>query len=329
MAFNVYRSGDASAPVLTGSGGTLTALFDAILVNGYGTQPAAGWSIAATSASIRAYRQGAGAQFYFSVADNKPGTDNYQAAFMWGFETVTGASLGTGQMPSSGEIVVRKSASGGSTGDSVARNWVCFADNRTCYLFVCTGDTNAPAGSYMSVLFGDFFSLVSGDVYNTFIIGNPTPGTANDYSAVTTYATNGSGLSGHFIDRAYTGASGAVPATKHGDGSKIGGAQDTSGGNTATGGIPTPNQTDNAYYLSPFWLCESNIPTVRGRLRGLWYIPFSVPNNFDDGQTFSVGMNGASIKTFQLVKLLSVGAGTGGSGAVMVETSNTLETNAT
>src|SRR5208337_753313 len=205
MAFKIFRSGDASAPVLTGSGGTLTALFDAVLVNGYGTQPAAGWSIAATSASIRAYQQGGGAGLYYSVADNKPGTDNYQAAFMWGFETVTGASLGTGPMPASGEIVVRKSASGGSTGDSVARNWICFADNRTCYFFACTGDTNAPTGAYMSVLFGDFFSLAPGDTHNTFIIGNPTPGTANDYSANCGPATAGA-IAGHFIGRSYTGS---------------------------------------------------------------------------------------------------------------------------
>jgi hypothetical protein len=45
MTVRIYRSTDGSAPVLTGQAGKLTDLLDAILVNGYGSKTAAGWTI--------------------------------------------------------------------------------------------------------------------------------------------------------------------------------------------------------------------------------------------------------------------------------------------
>ena len=44
MTVTVYRSTDASAPVLTGVAGAMKAVLDACLVNGYGAKAAAGWS---------------------------------------------------------------------------------------------------------------------------------------------------------------------------------------------------------------------------------------------------------------------------------------------
>jgi hypothetical protein len=57
MTVRVYRSTDASAPVLTGQVGSLTALLDAVLVNGYGALSAAGWTIAQTTTNKRGYKQ--------------------------------------------------------------------------------------------------------------------------------------------------------------------------------------------------------------------------------------------------------------------------------
>ena len=42
MPWTVYRSDDAGAPNLTGAAGSLIAILDAVLVNGYGAKPAAG-----------------------------------------------------------------------------------------------------------------------------------------------------------------------------------------------------------------------------------------------------------------------------------------------
>ncbi len=41
---NLYQSTDASAPILTGSAGSLVTLLDACLVNGYGTKAGRGLS---------------------------------------------------------------------------------------------------------------------------------------------------------------------------------------------------------------------------------------------------------------------------------------------
>jgi hypothetical protein len=57
MTVRVYKSSDASAPVLTGAVGSLVALLDACLVNGYGALAAAGWTKAFTAANKGAYKQ--------------------------------------------------------------------------------------------------------------------------------------------------------------------------------------------------------------------------------------------------------------------------------
>lgn len=74
MTVTAYFSTDASAPTLTGTTGSLVALLDAILVNGYGAKAAAGWSIAYTGTSKRDYKQGTGSNgYYLDVDDSGPG----------------------------------------------------------------------------------------------------------------------------------------------------------------------------------------------------------------------------------------------------------------
>ena len=59
--FTIYRSADANAPVLNGLAGSLITVLDAILVNGYGTQPSASWTKSFSSGSYyAAYKQGSG-----------------------------------------------------------------------------------------------------------------------------------------------------------------------------------------------------------------------------------------------------------------------------
>lgn len=74
MGVTLYQWTDASAPSLTGQVGSLTALLDAILVNGYGSVSAAGWSIAYTSTNKRQYAMasgGTGRQLYVDDTDRK------------------------------------------------------------------------------------------------------------------------------------------------------------------------------------------------------------------------------------------------------------------
>ena len=141
----VYRSTDASAPTLEGVNRTLVALLDACLVNGYGAQSAAGWTIAYTTTNKRVYRNSAtdGTGFYLNVDDSGSGSGGAQEALMTGFQTASGIGAGSGQFPTSGQlrqgigaVVCRKS----NAATSAARAWTLIADDTVFYLFTETGD---------------------------------------------------------------------------------------------------------------------------------------------------------------------------------------------
>lgn len=65
MATQIYKHTDASAPQMTSAAGSLLAVLDACLVNGYGAKSAAGWSKTVVDAptSQAYYQQGAKAGF--------------------------------------------------------------------------------------------------------------------------------------------------------------------------------------------------------------------------------------------------------------------------
>src|ERR1700692_1964892 len=119
MTVTVYRSTDASAPVLTGSVGTLLTVLDAVLVNGYGAVSAAAWTKPFSNASnVGCYKNSAtdGTGFCLNVNDAGPGSGGAREARMTGFETMSALSTGTGQFPTSaqltigiGSVVLRKS----------------------------------------------------------------------------------------------------------------------------------------------------------------------------------------------------------------------------
>lgn len=67
-AVRTFKSTDASAPVLTGQVGALTALLDACLVNGYGSIPCAGMEIGQTTTNKRQYILNRGAVVTGSIA---------------------------------------------------------------------------------------------------------------------------------------------------------------------------------------------------------------------------------------------------------------------
>src|ERR1700756_3309459 len=123
MTVRLYKSTDASAPTLTGSAGALLTVLDAVLVNGYGSQTAAGWTIAYTGTNKRQYQMGAGGtscQLY--IDDTGPGAGGAREARINGFKTGSALGTGTGQFPTTGQmtapsgaVVVRKSATADST----------------------------------------------------------------------------------------------------------------------------------------------------------------------------------------------------------------------
>jgi len=164
----VYSSTDAGAPQLTGMVGSLIALLDAVLVDGYGVggaaKPGAGWSKHLSAAGKRAYRNDPveGSGFFLEVDDSATvGTARFATAR--GYSMLRGFGDGDDATPSRTDrplgSVIAKSTSLGST----ASRWVAVADNRAIYLFINV----APAllvDQRQPYFFGDFISYKPGDI---------------------------------------------------------------------------------------------------------------------------------------------------------------------
>lgn len=341
MGVNLYRSTDASAPSLTGQTGSLVALLDAILVNGYGSQAAAGWTIAYTGTSRRDYKQGTGSNgYYLDVDDSGPGAGSYREARMRGYETMSALATGTQAFPTSSQssfgVVCRKS----TTADSTARTWYCVADATCFYLFVDTGDWTNPAYS-MAIAFGDIFSYKSGDTYNTVCVGRNAENTNSQQNEtlnvifmMTSGALNGASLTGHYIDRHWTGVGGSQQFGKfaHSLAAANTGIVNGASANSTVNGfaivgmgdqfavMPYPNGPDSALELSPVWVHHQG--SLRGYLKGIWAPCHRQPCNHAD--TF----NGTGNMTGKSFLALNIAYGTGGTwnqygGQIIVETSNT------
>jgi hypothetical protein len=285
MTVRIYKSTDASAPVLTGQTGSLVALLDAILVNGYGAITAAGWTKAFSATNKAAYRQNAtGANntanpMYIYVDDTGPGAGSSREARVCGFETMSAITpTGTGQFPTSGQsgttvtggyLVCRKSA----TADATARQWTCIANGQTFYLFIESGDVAVPLAC-TTMSFGDFKSFKVNDLYAVFIMARTTENQAGgnyDSMGATSHGqTNGNintlnaGLPGHYIARHWTGVGGSVKWGKPVDWSRFlswgsqGGMWGNYSNDTQTQFAPVngPNSALGRYHVgvsTPLW----------------------------------------------------------------------------
>lgn len=324
--FQVYHSGDTSAPSLSGTSGALITVLDACLVNGYGTKPGAGWTKPfADSASVAAYRQATGSMLYLSVRDSDAGlfhTAVSAEAQFTGYETMSTVDVGTGAFPtasqgpgasiSSSYLVIRKSKEISTTD----RPWTIFADSSSFYAFVSTGDT---ANIYYGFAFGDIYSVHTGsDAYKCMIVGRniqSSSAVANEgLSLLTAISTV---TPGHFIARSWNQLGTSITCSVSGDATK--------GSSTALfGNIAEINSVNGGLYISPVYICEilQQGPTaniIRGKMRGFYQLLHPV-TNYVDRQIFS-GSGDSVGKTFEIVKSAC------NAGLYFIETSDTLDTN--
>lgn len=293
---------------LQGANGSLITALDAALVTGQG------WTKAYSAANKAAYRAPSGNQLYFRVQDDGPGLGGAKEARLTGYETMSDVDTGTNPFPTAAQgvggvamVVIRKSADAGTN-----RPYKIWADARSCMGFVFTGDN---AAVQMAFMFGEVYSALVGDAWNSMVIGRQTENSStitND--RLDLFSAFNASITAHFIARSYTGlpiANGSLAVGKHGDVAK-------GSASVLIGTTTYPNPVDGGLYLSPVWIHEVS-SIVRGRMRGLWQ-PLHAIASFTDGDTFS-GTGDLSGKTFEVVKQ-------GGNGGVyMIETSNTLETN--
>lgn len=294
----IYRSSDASAPVLTGTAGDLINLLDKCLVNGYGAKAAAGWTrntgFAGNTTTRAVFRMGAGNQFYLDVDDRGAtgvltGASGKEAAVR-GYETMTDVSTGTNPFPTTAQLAAatanfRKSA----TADTVPRGWVLFADDRTFILCILDGDA---ANVYRFYYFGDFYSIKTGDGFRTLLsvrsVVNTTTATG---SLMAAFGSIGGAVAGIYTPRVAAGTGTSVNSNLTIPGSNP----------DSTGTFP---QLDNNIYLSRILTGDPNIaPSVlRGWIRGIYFLIGATGLN--DGDTFT-GAGDFAGRSFVIVKGIS------------------------
>lgn len=294
--FTIYKSTDASAPVLNGTAGSLLTVLDACLVNGYGAKTGAGWTIAYTGTNKRVYRQGGGNSLcYYRVRDTGAGSGSYTEAQIFAAESMSGVdTVVSGRFPlvadsnlTDNALIIRKS----SALDSTPRPWVIAADNRTCYLITDSGNSGTSALG-LHVL-GDTYSHVTNDPYAACVMARPASSGENNANPTVVlgkgkslYAFSSTSW-GLFYQRGYAGTGGACPA--HVLGSIATATTPDGGGVIQTGYLPYPNGPDGGLWLERISLIENvtgGQVNLRGWLRGLWR-PMHAASNFASGDTLA------------------------------------------
>ena len=295
MTVRFYQSTDASAPTIYGSvasGYNLCNLLNAILVTGYGSLSAAGWTMPYTGTNKAAFLQaGAGGQYLY--------VDDSAALYarVRGYETMSSISAGTGPYPTDAQISGGGYLHRSSTSDTTARPWFCIADS-TFFCLAVNYDSTASTGCSV-LMFGDITSYKSSDAYHKLILcgttATATSYTSADMTALATAAT------GHFMPRAYTQLGSAITLGKHTDSIKT--------------GLSYPHPVDGGLYLGKIWIHEPTLGVVRGELRGVWF-PLCTPiRSLSHGDTFN-GTGALSGKSFLFVNVYNAKA-------LILETSNT------
>lgn len=290
MTVRIYKSTDASAPVLSGQAGALIALLDAVLVNGYGSATPAGWTKDFSGTNLAAYRPAGGNRLFLRIDDT--GTTNGRGV---GYEAMSDVNTGTGDFPTAAQV------SGGMywpksvTANATARPWVIAATDRMLIMHVSASNT-ANATDASICMFGDIKSYKAGDAYNTLHIAGTQSAVANNNNLHFLSSSLGNTANGHYMTRSYTQTGASLNVGKHTDRTKSNAAT----GMGAIAGVAYPNGPDGGLYMAPLWVHETSGSHIRGTLPGLWCPMHEKPLEHLD--TFS-GTGAMAGKTFLALKM--------------------------
>ena len=326
MTVQIYRSSDASAPTLNGNSGSLVGLLDAVLVNGYGSKTALGWTKSYAGTNKASYKQPTGSNGFYLDVDDSTSDFATGSARVRGYETMSALGTGTNPFPTIAQIdaahgiwVKSQEASAGT-----AVSWVVVGTNKMFFLWIQTVSTftNGATGAYGPMFcFGDILSYKSGDAYNTIIqVANGTSAPFADMHTTNIVAT---AISGLYTCRSYlqTGTSittsRLIDSAKSGGGTTIGGSG-TIGSSNPNTFIQYPNPVDSNFYMSPIWAGEPVGATLRGQIPGV-YAPLHWFPLITGSQI--AGTGSFTGKTFEAFTLAAGSAGA--SGQVLLEVSNT------
>ena len=165
----VRRYDDTSAPTIDGQNGSLITALDAILVNGYGSESALGWTKSYSGTNKAVYRGDTtnGTGFYIRIDDGNATTTR---AEIRGYETMTGVDTGSNAFPTTDTMYITKS----NSADSTARPWMVYGDDYGVWLLIYIGSTSTGGSSDRAAVyfFGDFVTKDPDDSYNCVVSGH-------------------------------------------------------------------------------------------------------------------------------------------------------------
>lgn len=309
----IYRWDDASAPTLTGQNGSLTALLKAVLVTGYGSKPAAGWSNPYSTTNIEAFTNNAGAGgsgYGIKVSHGNP-----QYANVVAYESIDGSGVAANTFPSVAQLATGVFWHFSNSSDATQRAWLIAADEKRFFMWVnpfAATSVGLVSTNYCPNFFaGDIASFGVSDPYRFTLIGAAASGLPNNnFSVISTYVGVSAAV-GHYIARTLNGATISKPICK------VTAGYNGNYGAMGSAGLAYPDPASGGMVLSRVGIGEADTSgQLRGFLPGVYNPLHNLPGN--PGNTFS-GVGALSGKTFLLLDSASQGA----KARIVLETSDT------
>src|ERR1044071_9131298 len=204
----VYRSDDASAPVLNANAASINSLLRACLVTGYGSKSAAGWSEPfTTSGNVAVFlmQNVSGCPRRYLRVDDSSANTTPEARIV-SYESMSGLSSGTNDMPTaaqvSGGAFIRRSSSSTVT----TRPWILIANGLGFVLHIrgsATDFTGTVTSADYTTLYGVFNSNLSGDLYRNRMVAQVATVNVSARGGVATQGL-GTAATGVYVERGYT-----------------------------------------------------------------------------------------------------------------------------
>ncbi len=327
MTVTFYTSSDTSAPTLNDAQGALAAVLLAILVNGYGTQPAAGWTEAYTGTTGQySFQQGGGNGYYLNV-DDSAATATSSYARVSGYTSMTAFGTGAGQFPTAAQ------QSGGLYWPryqypvaATPSRWACIATNKTFYFWnEGDGSNNGSKNVQQMFFFGDMDTYGGTADNGCTVIGGVTSGVDTNAWTYVNVASQTASLiiyaASNRLGASNGGGSQSVTQGMHSD-YWLNGASAVMG----NGGVAYPNPEDTGLYVKPIWLTDTSADTgntIRALMPGIWNCCHAASNFANTSITTSqFSANSGDPTTGKTFTILKLGTGSA-SGTVTFETSNT------
>jgi len=326
----IYRHTDPGAPALSGIVGSLTALLDAVLVDGYGTgpsaKPPAGWTREFMATNKRAYRNNpvTGTGAFVRVDDDATSPGNARHAWVRTFLAMTDIDTGTDPAPTAAQLADGVIFAKSDALSSAARPWAIFANERFFYLFVNLNNAASPYDGVAHLPFfaGDTVPIRAGDFAAFYVCGSDRTSWTGGSSGGHAMLVANFGLEGSFqanragyFSRSYTQAVGAA------GGNMCRPSGTTSDDTAGSSGGAYPNPVNEGVLFETALLREG--PFLPRAVLPNLYVPLH-PRPFSHGQVLT-GLEGlppgTSLTAWNLSSYWGAPA-SGSAGQVLLDTSN-------